>query len=237
MRGSWCTGKSGRQVSARSCTRYGNHRFKIWLRGLARASHEVGPRLIHMTVTVQALCPNMGVPCVLPRKSVSGGAYNDSSHVQYAGSAADRIGQNPRCCRCDVQLYPLVPEGVCPAVTHIQVPLTANCGCLVYINPKYLEQLPSPTLCLAPFRPVATVDQYSICPAWLGMNDACCWRTWTPHSCTQHTVRDAELWATQGKVVFVAPTKPLVSQQIQACSQCMGIPKVSSPLPCAGLLL
>ena len=31
----------------------------------------------------------------------------------------------------------------------------------------------------------------------------------------------------QGKVVFVAPTKPLVAQQIQACYRFMGVPKVT----------
>lgn len=30
----------------------------------------------------------------------------------------------------------------------------------------------------------------------------------------------------QGKVVFVAPTKPLVNQQIQACYEFMGVSKV-----------
>ena len=30
----------------------------------------------------------------------------------------------------------------------------------------------------------------------------------------------------QGKVVFMAPTKPLVAQQIQACHKIMGIPQV-----------
>ena len=31
----------------------------------------------------------------------------------------------------------------------------------------------------------------------------------------------------QGKVVFMAPTKPLVAQQIQACYKIMGIPQVN----------
>ena len=31
-------------------------------------------------------------------------------------------------------------------------------------------------------------------------------------------------WYPQGKVVFMAPTKPLVSQQIEACYKVMGIP-------------
>lgn len=35
----------------------------------------------------------------------------------------------------------------------------------------------------------------------------------------------------QGKVVFVAPTKPLVAQQIHACYRFMGIPKVTRPHP------
>ena len=30
----------------------------------------------------------------------------------------------------------------------------------------------------------------------------------------------------QGKIVFMAPTKPLVAQQIQACYKIMGIPQV-----------
>ena len=34
----------------------------------------------------------------------------------------------------------------------------------------------------------------------------------------------------QGKVVFVAPTKPLVSQQIQACYEFMGVSKVHALL-------
>ena len=32
-------------------------------------------------------------------------------------------------------------------------------------------------------------------------------------------------WYPQGKVVFMAPTKPLVAQQIQACYKVMGIPQ------------
>ena len=34
----------------------------------------------------------------------------------------------------------------------------------------------------------------------------------------------------QGKVVFLAPTRPLVNQQIEACYRFMGVPKV--PQPC-----
>jgi len=33
-------------------------------------------------------------------------------------------------------------------------------------------------------------------------------------------------WFPQGKVVFIAPTRPLVSQQILACYKIMGIPEV-----------
>ena len=36
----------------------------------------------------------------------------------------------------------------------------------------------------------------------------------------------------QGKVVFVAPTKPLVNQQIQACYEFMGVSKVGAPAAC-----
>jgi Fanconi anemia group M protein len=32
-------------------------------------------------------------------------------------------------------------------------------------------------------------------------------------------------WFPSGKVVFMAPTKPLVTQQIEACYQVMGIPQ------------
>ncbi len=32
---------------------------------------------------------------------------------------------------------------------------------------------------------------------------------------------------TQGKVVFVAPTRPLVNQQIDACYRCMGVSKTA----------
>ena len=32
-------------------------------------------------------------------------------------------------------------------------------------------------------------------------------------------------WYPQGKVVFMAPTKPLVAQQIEACYKVMGIPQ------------
>ena len=31
-------------------------------------------------------------------------------------------------------------------------------------------------------------------------------------------------WYPQGKIIFLAPTKPLVAQQIQACYEIMGIP-------------
>ena len=31
----------------------------------------------------------------------------------------------------------------------------------------------------------------------------------------------------QGKVVFIAPTKPLVNQQVDACRKFMGMPEVS----------
>lgn len=33
-------------------------------------------------------------------------------------------------------------------------------------------------------------------------------------------------WFPQGKVVFMAPTKPLVAQQKEACRVVMGIPQV-----------
>ena len=33
----------------------------------------------------------------------------------------------------------------------------------------------------------------------------------------------------QGKVVFIAPTKPLVNQQIEACYEFMGVSKVKLP--------
>jgi ERCC4-related helicase len=32
-------------------------------------------------------------------------------------------------------------------------------------------------------------------------------------------------WFPEGKVVFMAPTKPLVAQQITACYQIMGLPE------------
>ena len=32
-------------------------------------------------------------------------------------------------------------------------------------------------------------------------------------------------WYPQGKVMFMAPTKPLVAQQIEACYNIMGIPQ------------
>ena len=35
-------------------------------------------------------------------------------------------------------------------------------------------------------------------------------------------------WYPQGKVVFMAPTKPLVAQQIQACYNIMGIPQADT---------
>ena len=37
------------------------------------------------------------------------------------------------------------------------------------------------------------------------------------------------MFVVQGKVVFVAPTKPLVNQQIQACYEFMGVSKVCAP--------
>jgi ERCC4-related helicase len=35
-------------------------------------------------------------------------------------------------------------------------------------------------------------------------------------------------WYPQGKIIFLAPTKPLVAQQIQACYEIMGVLKISS---------
>lgn len=32
-------------------------------------------------------------------------------------------------------------------------------------------------------------------------------------------------WYPQGKIIFMAPTKPLVSQQIESCYKVMGIPR------------
>lgn len=32
-------------------------------------------------------------------------------------------------------------------------------------------------------------------------------------------------WYPMGKIVFMAPTRPLVAQQIEACHSIMGIPK------------
>jgi len=40
--------------------------------------------------------------------------------------------------------------------------------------------------------------------------------------------------AAQGKVVFVAPTRPLVAQQIDACYRFMGVPKVPPRTLCVG---
>jgi ERCC4-related helicase len=33
-------------------------------------------------------------------------------------------------------------------------------------------------------------------------------------------------WYPQGKIIFLAPTKPLVAQQIQACYEIMGVLKI-----------
>ncbi|TGZ47351.1 Fanconi anemia group M protein [Temnothorax longispinosus] len=33
-------------------------------------------------------------------------------------------------------------------------------------------------------------------------------------------------WYSHGKIIFLAPTKPLVAQQIDACYEIMGIPSV-----------
>ena len=35
-------------------------------------------------------------------------------------------------------------------------------------------------------------------------------------------------WYPQGKLIFMAPTKPLVAQQIEACYKIMGIPQVDT---------
>lgn len=35
-------------------------------------------------------------------------------------------------------------------------------------------------------------------------------------------------WYPRGKIIFMAPTKPLVAQQIQACYEIMGIPLEST---------
>lgn len=37
-------------------------------------------------------------------------------------------------------------------------------------------------------------------------------------------------WFPEGKVVFVAPTRPLVEQQLAACTQMMAIPKAHTVL-------
>ena len=36
-------------------------------------------------------------------------------------------------------------------------------------------------------------------------------------------------WYPQGKIIFLAPTKPLVAQQIQACYEIMGVLKRTYP--------
>jgi fanconi anemia group M protein len=37
-------------------------------------------------------------------------------------------------------------------------------------------------------------------------------------------------WYPQGKIIFVAPTKPLVAQQMRACSEIVGIPENETAL-------
>jgi len=38
-------------------------------------------------------------------------------------------------------------------------------------------------------------------------------------------------WFPTGKIVFMAPTKPLVTQQIEACHKIMGIPQTDTVEP------
>lgn len=46
-------------------------------------------------------------------------------------------------------------------------------------------------------------------------------------------------WFPEGKVVFLLPTRPLVSQQMAECARCMGFPKVGHVIRlwCQGRLL
>ena len=53
------------------------------------------------------------------------------------------------------------------------------------------------------------------------------WKSIHMASCPTATEHLSMALMLQGKVVFVAPTKPLVNQQVDACRNFMGMPEVS----------